>query len=222
MSGTNQTVSAKALGSAAAVDPAGAMGAAGVVGSAAPAGFAASAGTAASVSAAASVGAGTAGAPASHSPQLQQYLTFRLGGEVFALGILAIKEIIEYTGCTPVPMAPSHIRGVINLRGSAVSVADLRVRFGAPPSQVTKKTCVVIVECRVGDTRQDVGLIVDAVDAVVEIQPADIDPPPSFGAAVPQKFIAGMARIGGGGFVIVLNVDDVLSPADERSMASAA
>ena len=75
-----------------------------------------------------------------------QYLTFVLGGEAYAIGILAIKEIIEYHSLTEVPMMPPCVRGVINLRGAVVPVMDLQVRFGRPPSEVTKRTCIVIVE----------------------------------------------------------------------------
>src|ERR1700722_563198 len=78
--------------------------------------------------------------------QTHQYLTFMLGGEVFALGILFIKEIIEYSSLTEVPMMPPSVRGVINLRGAVVPVTDLLIRFGKQSSAVTKRTCIVIVE----------------------------------------------------------------------------
>src|SRR3954463_1413129 len=80
-----------------------------------------------------------------------QYLTFMLAREQFAIGILAIKEIIEYQGVTEVPMMPPCVRGVINLRGAVVPVVDLPARFGRPSSAVTKRTCVVIVEAATGD-----------------------------------------------------------------------
>src|SRR5581483_5227811 len=102
--------------------------------------------------------AATAAAAAEH---IQQHLTFVLGGEVFAIGILAIKEIIEYTSPVEVPMMPAYVRGVINLRGAVVPVADLSVRFGRPASPVTKRTCIVIVEITAEGERQDVGLVVD-------------------------------------------------------------
>ena len=109
---------------------------------------------------------------AEHSARLQeqtQYLTFMLNGEPFAIGILCIKEIIEYSGLTAVPMMPECIRGVINLRGAVLPVLDLAVRFGKKSGEVTKKTCIVIVEVKVGDECQDMGVVVDAVNAVLEI-----------------------------------------------------
>src|SRR5512135_3491928 len=99
----------------------------------------------------------------------QQYLTFMLSGEMFALGILNIKEIIEYGSLTEVPMMPSFIRGVINLRGSVVPVVDLSARFGRERTQVSRRTCIVIVEVQGGDgTKQDIGVMVDSVSEVLE------------------------------------------------------
>jgi purine-binding chemotaxis protein CheW len=140
----------------------------------------------------------------------QQYLTFMLGGEIFAIGILAIKEIIEYSGLTDVPMMPPSLRGVINLRGAVVPVADLAVRFGKSASAVTKRTCIVIVEIRSGEQRQDIGVLVDAVNAVLEIPASEIEPPPSFGTRIRTDFIQGMGKIDGR-FVILLDVNQVLS-----------
>src|ERR1017187_4156735 len=76
----------------------------------------------------------------------QQYLTFMLGSEVFAIGILVIKEIIEYGQLTEVPMMPEFIRDVINLRGAVVPVVDLSARFGRKGANVTKRTCIIIIE----------------------------------------------------------------------------
>ncbi|MFT3905950.1 MAG: chemotaxis protein CheW [Steroidobacteraceae bacterium] len=142
--------------------------------------------------------------------QAAQYLTFVLGGEVFAIGILTIKEIIEYNGVTDVPMMPPHLRGIINLRGSVVPVIDLSVRFGRSASPVTKRTCIVITEIQLGSERQDVGLVVDAVNAVVDIAESDIEPPPAFGAHIRADFIAGMGKIDGR-FIILLSANQLLA-----------
>src|SRR3990167_3487147 len=93
-----------------------------------------------------------------------QYLTFLLGGELFAIPILNIKEIIEYGHLTTVPMMPAFIRGVINLRGSVVPVVDLAVRFGRKASDVTRRTCIVIIEIESGDEKQDFGVVVGTVN----------------------------------------------------------
>ncbi|AKJ27673.1 chemotaxis protein CheW [Caldimonas brevitalea] len=143
-----------------------------------------------------------------------QYLTFMLGGEAFAIGILSIKEIIEYQGLTTVPMMPECVRGVINLRGAVVPVIDLQARLGRRSSEVTKRTCIVIVEVQGEDERQVVGVVVDVVNEVLEIAPADIEPAPTFGARIRTDFIAGMGKVRGK-FVILLDVDTVLAIADE-------
>ena len=140
----------------------------------------------------------------------KQYLTFVLGGETFAIGILCIKEIIEYSGLTEVPMMPTCIRGVINLRGAVVPVLDLSARFGKKPSEVTKKTCIVIVEAQAGEEHHDMGVVVDAVNAVLEIPASEIEPAPAFGTKIRTDFIEGMGKVNGK-FVILLNVNQVLS-----------
>ena len=150
-----------------------------------------------------------------------QYLTFVLGRETFALGILAIKEILEYSEPTEIPMMPAFIRGVVNLRGAAVPVVDLCARFGRPSTPVTKKTCVVIVETRVGEESHVIGVVVDADNEVLEIPDGDIEPPPSFGASIRAEFIRGMGKVRGK-FVIILDVDRVLCVEEMEMLAHAA
>jgi purine-binding chemotaxis protein CheW len=145
-----------------------------------------------------------------------QYLTFLLGGEMFAIPILNIKEIIEYGHLTTVPMMPGFIRGVINLRGSVVPVVDLTVRFGRKTTPVTKRTCIVIIEIESDGDKQDVGVVVDTVNEVLEIPRTEIEPAPSFGARIRADFIHGMGKIAGK-FVVILAVNHVLS-IDEMAM----
>lgn len=152
--------------------------------------------------------------------QIQQFLTFVLGGETYAIGILTIKEIIEYSSLTAVPMTPSWIRGVINLRGAVVPVLDLSVRFGKEPSAVTKRTCIVITEMDIDGERRDLGIVVDAVNAVMDIPPGDIEPPPQFGARIRTEFIHGMGKVDGR-FVILLDVRQVLAGEDLAVLADA-
>lgn len=143
-------------------------------------------------------------------PEQEQYLTFRLGDEVYGVGILCVKEIIEYGHLTVVPMMPECTRGVINLRGAVVPVVDLASRFGRPPTVVGRRTCIVIVEVQGAEERQVVGVIVDAVNEVLEIPRSQIEPPPSFGMRIRPDFIRGMAKVGGG-FIVLLEVGRVLS-----------
>jgi purine-binding chemotaxis protein CheW len=141
---------------------------------------------------------------------VQQHLTFMLGGEMFAMAILSIREIIEYTSLTEVPMMPLWIRGVINLRGAVVPVMDLLVRFGKQPASVTKRTCIVIVEIEGAEGRQTIGLVVDAVNEVLDLAAEDVEPPPAFGANIRTDFIRGMGRVRDK-FVILLDVDHVMA-----------
>jgi purine-binding chemotaxis protein CheW len=139
-----------------------------------------------------------------------QYLTFSLAGEMFAVGILNVKEIIEYGHLTEIPMMPAFIRGVINLRGAVVPVIDLAARFGGKPTQVARRTCIVILEVADQDNRSDIGIMVDAVSEVLDIPTGEIEPPPSFGAKIRADFISGMGKVAGR-FVIILNIAKVLS-----------
>jgi len=149
-----------------------------------------------------------------------QYLTFMLGGEVFAIGILAIKEIIEYGSLTTVPMMPACIRGVINLRGAVVPVMDLSARFGKKTTEATKRTCFVIVEIEADGESRDVGVIVDAVNAVLEIPASEIEPAPAFGAKIRTDFIQGMGKVNGK-FVILLDLNRILSMDEMGALAEA-
>ena len=151
-----------------------------------------------------------------HSPT--QYLTFLLGGDAYAIGILSIKEIIEYTQMTEVPLMPECVRGVINLRGAVVPVVDLQVRFAQTPSAVSKKTCMVIVEVANAEGQQVMGVVVDAVSEVIDIHPGDIEPAPSFGAQIRSDFISGMGKVRGK-FVILLDVDHVLNLDDLHNLS---
>ncbi len=149
-----------------------------------------------------------------------QYLTFVLSGEVYALGILNIKEIIDYGHLTEVPMMPAFVRGVINLRGSVVPVVDLMARFGKGSTTIAKRTGIVIVETgeEGDDNQQEIGIIVDAVNEVVDISQQDIEPPPSFGTGIRPNFISGMAKRDGH-FIILLNVNRVLSVDEMASLS---
>ncbi|MGZ4960826.1 MAG: chemotaxis protein CheW [Methylomonas sp.] len=150
-----------------------------------------------------------------------QYLTFVLGGEIYALGILNIKEIISYGDLTEVPMMPAFVRGVINLRGSVVPVIDLQARFGKGCTAIAKRTGIVIVETAgdgESDNQQDIGVIVDAVNEVVDIGEREIEPPPSFGTGIRPDFINGMAKRNDR-FVILLNVNRVLSVDEMASLS---
>jgi len=143
----------------------------------------------------------------------QQYLTFFLADEEYAVGIQRVKEIIEYTAITKVPKVPMWIRGVINLRGNVVPVVDLAVRFGMEERPVTKTTCIVIVEVQQESERAVMGVIADAVNQVIDLAPKDIEEPPAFGTRVRLEYLFGMGKLGKK-FALILNIDSVLSAAE--------
>ena len=117
---------------------------------------------------------------------------------------------------------PSFIRGVINLRGSVVPVIDLAARFGGQASTPGRRSCIVIVEVTGDDgVRHDIGVLVDAVSEVLDIPPAEIEPPPSFGAKIRADFIFGMGKVDGK-FVIILSIDKVLSVEEIAELTSSA
>lgn len=140
----------------------------------------------------------------------QQYLTFFLADEEYAINIHRVREIIEYSTVTKVPKVPEWIRGVINLRGNVVPVVDLTVRFGLKEHAVTKTTCIVIVEIEQDSEKTVMGLIADAVNQVIELTPRDIEEPPAFGTRVRLEYLHGMGKLGKK-FCLILNIDQVLS-----------
>jgi purine-binding chemotaxis protein CheW len=140
----------------------------------------------------------------------ERYLTFRLGEEVFALPILDITEIIEYSSLTAVPMMPPFIRGVLNLRGLVVPVVDLAARFGRPSTRLGRRSSIIIVETDVTGSDQHYGIIVDAVNEVIHLHGDDLQPPPQFGAGIRAEYICGMAQRNND-FTIVLDVGRVLT-----------
>jgi len=131
----------------------------------------------------------------------------------FGITISSIKEIIEYRTPTEVPKMLGYMRGLINMRGRVVPVIDLAVRFGRDKVEPTRRTCIVVLDMQDKQEQHDIGVVADAVSAVVEIADTDIEPAPSFGANLRTDFISGMGKIGDE-FVILLDIDKVLSIAE--------
>ncbi|MTV39496.1 chemotaxis protein CheW [Duganella radicis] len=154
----------------------------------------------------------TVAEPSESAPPQQapaQYLSFMLGQDMFAMGILSVREILEYAGVTPVPQMPPSICGVINLRGTAVPVLDLARRLERAPSPIGKRTCIVVVEVAGDEGPFVIGILVDAVNAVLDIPAAEIEPAPRFGA-VRADLLHGIGKVNGR-FVLLLNVQHVVS-----------
>ncbi|MBM4777597.1 MAG: purine-binding chemotaxis protein CheW [Archangiaceae bacterium] len=139
------------------------------------------------------------------------HLWFQLGGEAYAVEVSAVREIIEYHGSTEVPLMPPHLKGVINLRGRVVPVVDLSSRFGRGATEVTRRTSVVILERHHATLGlQAIGVLVSAVTEVIELTESQIERPPAFGAAIRERFIAGIARHASR-LIVMLDLAEVLA-----------
>jgi purine-binding chemotaxis protein CheW len=145
---------------------------------------------------------------------ITSYLTFRLGDEVFALNVSRVHKILGVTNITEVPRAPNYMKGVINLRGNVLPVVDTRVKFGMPPVEKTKSTSILVCEVNIGNEAVILGLLVDAVNAVMKLEEEDLLPPPSIGDRYKSEFISSMAHVKDK-FVIVLNMDAVFSSEEQ-------
>jgi len=126
-----------------------------------------------------------------------KYMTFQLADEVYGLEILKVREIIGLMDITRVPRSAAFIRGVINLRGKVIPVADLRLKFGMDACQATEQTVIIVVQYAVGGRNLTMGILVDQVLEVLQIEPAQIEPAPAFGdAAAEAQFILGVGKAG--------------------------
>ncbi len=140
----------------------------------------------------------------------QQYLTFFLGDEEYAIGLLRLRQILDWRAPTRVPTVPECIRGVINLRGQVVPLVDLGIKFGEGERAPGRTTSIVIVELAIDGTPTLMGVIADRVHQVIELGEADIEPPPPFGTRVRVDFLVGLGKVADR-FVLLLDVDKVLS-----------
>lgn len=141
----------------------------------------------------------------------RKYLTFGLGHESYGVGVLKVREIIRMLDITGVPQMPPYVKGVINLRGKVVPIVDLRVKFGLAKAENTERTCIVVVEVvSKAGARMLMGMIVDAVEEVATIPPADIEPTPNFGGNLSTEYILGMAKVRGS-VKTLLDIDSVLT-----------
>lgn len=140
----------------------------------------------------------------------RQYLTFKLGEEVFALEVANVREILEMAAITRVPRTPEFMRGVINLRGSVVPVMDMRLKFDLTRTEKTVNTCIVVVEVNLDGEAMVLGALVDSVQEVFELEVDQIEPPPRLGLKMRTDFIKGMGKREGD-FVMILDIDKVFS-----------
>lgn len=142
--------------------------------------------------------------------ETSKFLTFLLARELYGVEIKGIREIVEQGNLTQVPMMPPFVRGVINLRGNVVPVVDLALRFGRDPTEIAHRTCLVIVELESEHEQRLVGFLVDAVNEVIDLSLADIEPAPNFGTNLCSDFVRGFIKVEGE-FLILLAIQEILA-----------
>ncbi len=149
-----------------------------------------------------------------------QYITFKLGDELFAIDVAQVREVLELSLITRVPTAPGYLRGVVNVRGKAIPVADLRSKFGLPPARDTLASRIVVMELELDGEPTVVGGIADSVHEVIELEPSQIEPPPRIAMRWRTELIRGMGRRGDD-FIIILNIAAAFTFEELRAAADA-
>ena len=142
--------------------------------------------------------------------ETRQYMTFKLGDEWFAIDVAQVREVLEVSQITKMPTAPSYMRGVVNVRGQATPVVDLRLRFGLPKGTDTVHTRIIVMELELDGEATVLGGIADSVHEVIELEPGQIDPAPRIAMRWRTEFIEGMGKRGDD-FIIVLDINAVFS-----------
>lgn len=145
--------------------------------------------------------------------ETNQFFTFMLSGEVFAIDISQIREVLEYTQITKVPQTPDMMKGVINLRGSVVPVIDMRLKFEMGEIEKTIETCIVIIEILLDGTTTLIGALVDSVKEVMDLDSNHIEPPPKIGTQLNTDYIRGMGKHDDQ-FIIILDIDKIFSASE--------
>ena len=142
-----------------------------------------------------------------------QYLSFKLGEEIFAVDVAQVREILDVITITKVPQTPDFMQGVINLRGSVVPVMDMRLKFGMPPTERTVNTCIIVMEVIQDGETMVLGSLADSVQEVLDLEPEQIESPPRIGTRLRSSYIKGMGKQNER-FIIILDIDRIFS-ADE-------
>lgn len=148
--------------------------------------------------------------------EIRQYITFKLGGEVFAIDVARVREVLEVSEITRIPAAPEYMRGVVNVRGQSTPVVDLRLRFCLPRVDDTVHTRIIVMELELDGERTVLGGIADSVHEVIELDPSNINPPPRIAMRWRSEFIQGMGKRGDD-FIIILDVNAVFG-SDELAL----
>ncbi|HMD71385.1 MAG TPA: chemotaxis protein CheW [Bryobacteraceae bacterium] len=152
--------------------------------------------------------------------ETRQYLTFRLGNEVFATDVAKVREVLDFTTITKIPRTPDFMSGVINLRGNVVPVVDLRLCFEMSKTETTVNTCIVVVEMLVEGESNVIGALADSVEEVIDLEPEQIQPPPRIGTRIRTDFIKGMGKRDTQ-LIMILDIDRVFSVEDLSALRGA-
>jgi purine-binding chemotaxis protein CheW len=139
-----------------------------------------------------------------------KYLVFELGREEFGIRVLQVREIIGVQEITSLPQTPSHVKGVINLRGKVIPVVDLRLKFGLPEQEYTERTCIIVVQVNRRDKPISMGIVVDGVVEVLTLAATDIEDTPDFGGGAATPYLLGIAKVKGK-VKILLDINEVLT-----------
>lgn len=139
-----------------------------------------------------------------------QYLTFRLENEQYAVSVYSVREVLEYVPITRLPQTAAYLKGVINLRGMGIPVIDLRTKFGMPEVPLTKDTSIIVLDIKAREGLLIIGALADSVQEVIEMEASEIEPAPRFGNNVAVEYIQGIGKKDGK-FIIILNMDKILS-----------
>ena len=151
--------------------------------------------------------------------EARQYLTFTLGEETYGVAIGKVREIVEFHTLTQIPLMPAFLRGVTNLRGAVIPVVDLLSRFGLGTTEIGRRTCIVIVEVGAGEETIPLGIIVNAVNEVLPVDPSKIESRPAFGSKIRTDFVESLLNLGER-FVIALDVQQTLSVSEMSELAA--
>lgn len=142
-------------------------------------------------------------------PGTQQALTFELGNETYGVEILRVREIRGWSSVTKIPHAPQHVLGVLNLRGSIVPVVDLRMRLALERAEYTKVTVIIVLSVHANNGRREVGVVVDGVSDVVDVNTAEVKQPPDLGTRSATEYIRGLMPVGNR-MVVLLDIDRLI------------
>jgi purine-binding chemotaxis protein CheW len=148
-----------------------------------------------------------------------QFLSFTLADDIFAIDVVMAREIVDYAEVTQVPQMPEYMQGVVNLRGAVVPVIDMRLKFGMDAGESTRDTCIIVMEIDSDGEMMTVGALVDSVQEVMDLDPSQIEPAPKIGTKLNTEFIQGMGNLGEK-FIIILDINRIFS-ADEIDVVKA-